>query len=135
LLAKGTEEFPDSPELWLYLAMAAGETGEKEKALQALERLRPIYQPDPVTDFNIGRVFQNIGQWDQARSLYLEILEHVPDQRFVLRRLAEVELASNHPRKAYHYAARWLQMSPGDPQARQLLGEIESILENESNRN
>ncbi len=80
----------DAPGVWFALGDVLSQAGEREKALEALDRLQSLeYDPSPVKHA-IARVLAGLGDVAQAKVLLAEAFEAAGDEISYITRIAEL---------------------------------------------
>lgn len=113
----------DYHEAEFYLAKAYSRTGKEKQALTYLEKLSGLYK-DPEIFFEMGRIFFNLKDYEQAIVYFNKVLSIDPAHANSLYSLGLIHENKNDKKKALEYFAQVLEYNP---QNQELLEHISAL--------
>ena len=125
LLRRALRRLPEAAELHHALGLALVRVGRRE---EALEELRLAVEDGPGEAryaYVYGVALDGAGDAEGAMRVLETALERHPYDREILYALAAFEAKRGRSRAAAGYARRLVEVSPGDPGARQLLEQLD----------
>ncbi len=106
---------------WHYLGILAHQQGDQQKALDLLQRALVLSAHEASFHFNLGLVYQNVGQFDQAKECYRRAVSLRPGYFEALINMARM-LAGTEPVDAITCYRQALHLAPNLPEIQVELG-------------
>jgi tetratricopeptide (TPR) repeat protein len=125
LLADAIERVPDAADLHHALGLVRVRQGRRDAALGSLRRAAALAPGEPRYAYVLGVALNSDGQREAALAELRRAHEVRPSDRDVLLALATISRDSGALAESIVYARELVALSPEEPEARQLLSELE----------
>jgi pentatricopeptide repeat protein len=125
----GLEHHPDNIGLLVNLGAIEMTRENYEEAVAILEPVVAAHPGEANAEFNLGTAFRRLGQYQEALALFhdMENRGHAAPELF--NEIARTYRDINNPQLAVDYLQRSLRLSPDQPDAKNLLTEVEQELQ------
>ncbi|MCX7044765.1 MAG: hypothetical protein NTX50_04655 [Candidatus Sumerlaeota bacterium] len=130
IMEEGLKSDPQSGLLNIGIALLASESGQRDRARQAIGQIKGIEQLDTQNRFLLGVVYMNLEMYAQAEETLSKLEPEWPaqDANF-LRNIARSAYHQEKWRMAREYYTRILRLAPGDEEARSLLPDLDERIQ------
>lgn len=119
---------PEAPTVHYAMAMSYVRSGEKDKAVEYLQRAATAAEPNPRFVYTYALLLQDLGDNKAARQQLQRAYALQPTNPDVSYSLMQSYQASGDYRQALHYAKKLRALIPGNPQVEQLVRQLEQQL-------
>lgn len=124
-LDRGLERNPGDPALLHALGLARVRGGDTEGAVEALRKAAEAAPESARYGYVLGVALNSTGQPDAAVAALESNVARHPRDRATLFALATIERDRGNREQAMTWTRRLLERNPGDPEANQLMAELE----------
>ncbi|MAX25931.1 MAG: hypothetical protein CMJ19_15645 [Phycisphaeraceae bacterium] len=119
-------------DIWLQVAIARTLIGASkyQEAVNRLNRIKPQISDKEKSEFSglLSLALHNSGKFEEAASVYKQVLSENPDSFAALNNLAYLLATNlNRPAEALPYAQRAAESAPNDPQVLDTLGWVQFL--------
>jgi len=118
---------PEYARAWSYKGMALKELGQREEALESLQRAIAIDRLDyPWSHINIAMLLVDLERYDEAVNAALRALEVLPDDAWAHAMLGQAQLGLGEYEDALASLGKAASLNSGDIRIQQLLKDAEA---------
>ncbi len=111
--ARAIELDPRYPTAYHWRGEVLGDNGNPESGIPYLEKARELDPLSPIILVDLATAYDQAGRWDDADSLFGEVLELEPDFAPAFAGLAGHAQANGDPDASLAYVQRFLELTPG----------------------
>ena len=124
--ANAAKDFPGKEESKRRLALLKSSTGASpELSLSQLEAMAKEQPNDAITQMHLGEAYEKQGTSDKAAVAFEQALKSNPGLTAAVTKLAQLYAGPlQNKEKAFAYAKKARELTPGDPQVTAILGKV-----------
>ncbi len=124
-LERSLEADPERPLGWVNLGIARNRAGDPAGATRAYRRALELDPYEPLAHFNLGNAHQRAGRLEEAAAAYERAVETDPGLARAHFELGRTLIRLERYAEALPHARRAVEFDAADPQARQMLADLE----------